>query len=82
MKNINYRDKALMKKRISLALTMLILVFSLLILRLSYIMIIKREDYSARAEEQWTSEVKIDAIRGRILDRMAKNLLYLPMFIE
>ena len=69
MKNINYRDKALMKKRISLALTMLILVFSLLILRLSYIMIVKREDYSARAEEQWTSEVKIDARRGRILDR-------------
>lgn len=69
MKNINYRDKALMKKRISLALTMLILVFFLLMTRLSYIMIVKREDYSARAEEQWTSEVKIDARRGRILDR-------------
>ena len=74
MKNINYRDKALMKKRISLALTMLILVFSLLILRLSYIMIVKREDYSARAEEQWTSEVKIDARRGRILDRNGVEL--------
>ena len=69
MKNISYKDKALMKKRISLALTILILVFFLLILRLSYIMIIKREDYSNRAEEQWTSEVKIDARRGRILDR-------------
>ena len=64
-----FRDKALMKKRISLALTTLICLFTLLIIRLSYIMIVKREEYSARAEEQWTSEVKIDARRGKILDR-------------
>lgn len=37
-------------------------------------MIVKRADYAARAEEQWTSEVKIDAIRGRILDRNGKEL--------
>lgn len=65
----NYRDKALMKKRMSLALTALTCLFGLLIIRLSYIMIVKRGDYSKRAEEQWTSEVKIDARRGRILDR-------------
>lgn len=37
-------------------------------------MIVKRKDYSARAEEQWTSEVKIDARRGRILDRNGVEL--------
>ncbi|MCI6693125.1 MAG: stage V sporulation protein D [Clostridium sp.] len=69
-----FRDKALMKKRISLALTTLICLFTLLIIRLSYIMIVKREEYSARAEEQWTSEVKIDARRGKILDRNGLEL--------
>ena len=37
-------------------------------------MLVKREEYSARAEEQWTSEVKIDARRGRILDRNGVEL--------
>ena len=37
-------------------------------------MIVKREEYSARAEEQWTSEVKIDARRGKILDRNGVEL--------
>ena len=69
-----FRDKALMKKRISLALTTLICLFTLSIIRLSYIMIVKREEYSARAEEQWTSEVKIDARRGKILDRNGVEL--------
>lgn len=69
-----FRDKALMKKRISLVLTTLICLFTLLIIRLSYIMIVKREEYSARAEEQWTSEVKIDARRGKILDRNGVEL--------
>ncbi len=69
-----FRDKALMKKRISLALTTLICLFTILIIRLSYIMIVKREEYSARAEEQWTSEVKIDARRGKILDRNGVEL--------
>ncbi|WP_291653676.1 stage V sporulation protein D [Clostridium sp.] len=74
MNKKNYRDKALMKKRISLALTALTCLFSLLIIRLSYIMIVKRGEYSARAEEQWTSEVRIDARRGRILDRNGVEL--------
>ena len=74
MNRKNYRDKALMKKRISLALTTLICLFALLATRLSYIMIVKREEYSSKAEEQWTSEVKIDARRGRILDRNGVEL--------
>lgn len=74
MNRKNYRDKALMKKRMSLALTALTCLFALLIFRLSYIMIVKRGEYSERAEEQWTSEVKIDARRGRILDRNGVEL--------
>ena len=74
MNKNNYRDKALMKKRISLALTALVCLFTLLIIRLSYIMIVKRDEYSVGAEEQWTSEVKIDARRGRILDRNGVEL--------
>ena len=70
----NYRDKAVMKKRMSLALILLTCIFTLLIIRLSYIMIVKRKDYSARAEEQWTSEVKIDARRGKVLDRNGAEL--------
>lgn len=37
-------------------------------------MIVKRDEYSSRAEEQWTSEVSIDARRGRILDRNGVEL--------
>jgi len=69
-----YKDKALMKKRLSLALATLTCVFLLLIIRLSYIMVVKREEYSNKAEEQWTSEVKIDARRGSILDRNGVEL--------
>mgnify|MGYP001466638980 CR=1 FL=1 len=63
-----------MRQRMSIATFALTFVFAILTIRLSYIMIVKRADYAARAEEQWTSEVKIDAIRGRILDRNGKEL--------
>ena len=74
MKKKNYNDKAKMRQRITVAAFLLTAVFAILTIRLSYIMIVKRADYAARAEEQWTSEVKIDAIRGRILDRNGKEL--------
>ena len=74
MKKKNYNDKAKMRQRITVAAFLLTVVFAILTIRLSYIMIVKRADYAARAEEQWTSEVKIDAIRGRILDRNGKEL--------
>ena len=63
-----------MRQRMSVSALALTLILVLLTIRLSYIMIVKKADYSARAEEQWTSEVKIDAIRGRILDRNGKEL--------
>ena len=63
-----------MKKRISVVLIGITTLFFILTLRLSYIMIVKRGEYAAMAEDQWTSEVKIDARRGRILDRNGVEL--------
>lgn len=74
MKKNNYKDKAKMRQRMSVVILFLTFVFAILTTRLTYIMTIKRQDYAARAEEQWTSEVKIDAIRGKILDRNGKEL--------
>jgi stage V sporulation protein D (sporulation-specific penicillin-binding protein) len=70
----NNRDKAKMRQRMRITAFSLTVIFSILIIRLSYIMIVKRADYAGMAEEQWTSEVKIDAIRGRILDRYGNEL--------
>ena len=74
MKKKVYRDVAKSKKRISQAFIALITLLFILTLRLAYIMIVKQDEYSAMAEEQWTSEVKIDAKRGRILDRNGVEL--------
>ncbi|AQR91002.1 stage V sporulation protein D [Clostridium saccharobutylicum] len=74
MKKKNNKDRAKMRRRMSAIVFALTFVFAILTIRLSYIMIVKRADYAARAEEQWTSEVKIDAIRGRILDTNGKEL--------
>lgn len=74
MKKDIFRDRSKMKKRMSLALVTIISLLFILTLRLAYIMIVKQSEYSAMAEEQWTSEVKIDAKRGRILDRNGVEL--------
>lgn len=64
-----YRDDATSKKRMWITIVLLSTVFFALTLRLSYVMIFKSKEYSARAIQQWTSRVKIDAVRGKILDR-------------
>ncbi len=74
MKKKGFVDRALTRKRIGVVVGFLTVIFVILTIRLSYIMIVKRQDYEARAEEQWTSEVKIDARRGRILDRNGSEL--------
>ncbi|MBD7910066.1 MULTISPECIES: stage V sporulation protein D [Clostridium] len=74
MKKRNFRDKAKMRKRISAALIAITTLLFLLTLRLAYIMIVKQSEYSGMAQEQWTSEVKISAKRGRILDRNGVEL--------
>ncbi|WP_032121718.1 stage V sporulation protein D [Clostridium amazonitimonense] len=74
MSKIQYRDGVIIRKRMVMVFMLLTLLFVFLIGRLSYIMVVKSADYSARAEEQWTSEVKISAKRGSILDRNGKEL--------
>ena len=74
VKKKKFKDRALIQKRLTLVVWTIVVVFFILILRLSYIMIVKRDEYSSRAEEQWTSEVSIDARRGRILDRNGVEL--------
>ena len=74
MKKKDLRDKALIKKRVFIAFGVFIAFFGLLIARLAYIMIYRHSDLSAMANEQWTSEVKIDARRGKILDRNGTEL--------
>lgn len=74
MKQKQYRDKVIVKKRMLFVFGILFLLFFLLIVRLSYIMINQSEKLSAKAKDQWTSEVKIDAKRGRILDKNGNEL--------
>ena len=74
MKKGDYRDRSTVRKRLAGIVIFLTIVFLVLSIRLSYIMIVKRDEYSAKAIEQWTSEVKIDAKRGRILDRNGNEL--------
>lgn len=69
-----FKDRAVMKKRMTIVIGAITLTFLILSLRLAYIMIVKRGDYAKRAEDQWTSEVRIDARRGRILDRNGEEL--------
>lgn len=73
-KKKNKEDKGARIKKITAVGISFTLVFICLISRLSYIMIVKGSEYAGMAEEQWTSEVKIDAVRGKILDRNGKEL--------
>lgn len=69
-----FRDKVIMKKRMLYALILVFMIFIGLSVRISYIMFVKGDTYKARATQQWTSDVKINAKRGRILDRNEKEL--------
>lgn len=68
MSKRKYVDKGLTRKRLGFCLAVIIGLFTVLIGRLVYLMIFKGPEYSAKAVEQWTSEIKISAQRGRILD--------------
>lgn len=52
----------------------LFLAFLLMFSRMFYIMIYQSQKLKSLAINQWTSEVKIDAKRGRILDRNGREL--------
>ncbi|WP_010292344.1 stage V sporulation protein D [Clostridium senegalense] len=68
------RDKIKIKKRVIGLISLAFVIFITLIIRLSYIMIVKGDDYKDRAIVQWTSDVRVSAKRGRILDRDENEL--------
>ncbi len=70
----SYTDTAKVKKRMYITLCAVFFLLLVLTIRLSYIMIFKSDEYSELAVEQWTSEVKISAKRGKILDRNGEEL--------
>ena len=67
-------DKVLMKKRMILAMLLAGMVFIGLTIRLGYVMFVKESTYKSLASQQWTSDVRINAKRGRILDRNGNEL--------
>lgn len=69
-----YIDRATIKRRMFMVLCILFVLFFLLTVRLTYLMVFQSEKYKSIANEQWTSQVKIDAKRGKILDRNGNEL--------
>lgn len=69
-----YRDKVIIRIRLVFILTFFIVIFALLICQLFKVQVILSPKYKKLAIEQWTSEVKISAKRGRILDRNENEL--------
>ncbi|MCY6370358.1 stage V sporulation protein D [Clostridium ganghwense] len=69
-----YRDKVIIKRRMLAVFCILLLLFFGLVGRLSYLTIVKSPQYKSIAENQWTSDVKIEARRGKILDRNGHEL--------
>lgn len=67
-------DKVLMKKRMIVAMLLAFLVFIGLTVRLGYVMFVKGTTYKSLATQQWTSDVRINAKRGSILDRNGNEL--------
>lgn len=72
--NNDYKDKVVVKRRMLIIFSIFFVLFFALLSRLAYLMIYKSSEYTKIATEQWTSEVKIDAKRGRILDRYGNEL--------
>lgn len=73
-RNVGYSDKIIFRRRMLINLSIFFVLFIFLCLRLAYIMLFKSNEYIKLATDQWTSEVKIDAKRGSILDRNGLEL--------
>ncbi len=63
------------KNRIKYIILSFVIILSILIIRISWIMIINGKEYAALALEQWTKENNIYGERGNILDRNGNNLV-------
>lgn len=68
------RDKVIIRVRLVFILAFFIVIFALLVCRLFKVQVVLASQYKKIAVEQWTSEVKISAKRGRILDRNGNEL--------
>ncbi|SHI49670.1 stage V sporulation protein D (sporulation-specific penicillin-binding protein) [Clostridium cavendishii DSM 21758] len=79
MKKSNKKRKiikpVITEKRMLLVNFGVVLVLISLVGRLAYIMIWKKTELTAKATEQWTSEMQIEPKRGKILDRDGKELV-------
>lgn len=62
------RKRGISKKRLPIILLGITVLFTILSVRLFYLMLIKGSEYAAMSEEQWTSTLFIDGKRGKILD--------------
>ncbi|NMM61423.1 stage V sporulation protein D [Clostridium sp. P21] len=74
MNKKEYRDKVIIRKRMMIIFGFLFITFLLLLGRMTYVMAYESAKLKAIAIDQWTSEVKIEAKRGRILDRGGHEL--------
>ncbi|MGL5615565.1 MAG: stage V sporulation protein D [Sarcina sp.] len=70
----NFNDNITTKKRIIILFVLVCFILGALMTRTSYIMLFKNEEYTQKAVDQWTSDVRISAKRGKILDRDGKEL--------
>lgn len=57
------------KKRILFTYVVIIVCFSIVSLRLSYVKVIKADEYYQKALDLWTRSAPISGIRGNIYDR-------------
>lgn len=62
------------KKRLIWLLSGITFLFFMLVLRLGYIQLVQAQELTEKARRQWTSDLNVEAKRGRILDR-AGNVL-------
>lgn len=62
------------KKRLMMLFAIIFVILLVLIFRVGWIQIVQGSDLKKLAVEQWTNDVKIDAKRGKILDRNGSEL--------
>ena len=68
------RDWIKARRRIVFLISIAFIGFIALSFRLSYIMINKSDEYKSKGIVQWTNDVRVNAKRGRILDRDGNEL--------
>jgi stage V sporulation protein D (sporulation-specific penicillin-binding protein) len=62
------------KGRLFFIFSILFVIYIALITRLYYIMVVKGKDYRTLAVNQWTDNIEISPIRGRVLDKNDQEL--------